>query len=262
MPDYDFLDVEYEGNTAFIAFNRPDSLNALSSAMSKELLHALQTAGESARAVVLTGRGKSFSSGADLSEGGFTMDDAERDIGKNLDEVFNPIIQQMRDMPVPTVTAVKGAAAGVGCAIALMGDIIVAGENAYFLQAFCNIGLVPDGGSAYILSRSIGRVRAMEMMLLGERYAARQAYEDGLVTKLVADHEVETTAQQIAAKLAHGPTRAYSLIRKSAWAALDSSLDEQLHRERLLQREAGQTTDFVEGVTAFLNKRAPDFKGR
>jgi 2-(1,2-epoxy-1,2-dihydrophenyl)acetyl-CoA isomerase len=183
-------------------------------------------------------------------------------MGVLLDDVFNPMIRRLRDLPVPLVTAVRGAAAGVGCSIALMGDVIVAGRGAYFLQAFCNIGLVPDGGSAYLLSRAIGRVRAMELMLFGERFPADKAFDAGLVTRLVDDDEVDAVALELAHRLAQGPTRALSLIRKAAWAALDSGLDDQLDYERQLQCDAGRHEDFIEGVTAFVEKRPARFSGR
>ena len=179
-----------------------------------------------------------------------------------LDSHYNPLIRTLRDLPIPFITAIRGPAAGVGCAIALMGDMIVAGKNAYFLQAFCNIGLIPDGGSAYILSRAIGRVRAMEMMMLGERLPAQEAYHAGLISRLVEDDKVDEQAIALAQRLANGPTKALGMIRQIAWAALDSTLDDQLDRERALQKDAGRTEDFIEGVTAFLQKRKVEFKGK
>lgn len=262
MSDYEFIDYSRDGDVAVIRLNNPAALNALSRLMGEELHHALKRAGAEARGIVLGGHGRAFSAGVNLTAGDIDLSDANRDAGQLVESVFNPIIRAMRDLPVPLITAVRGAAAGVGCSIALMGDVIVAGRGAYFLQAFCNIGLVPDGGAPYLLARAIGRVRAMELMLFGERYPAEKAYEAGLVTRLVDDGEVDTVALDLARRLAQGPTRALSLLRRSAWAALDSSLDEQLDRERHLQREAGLTEDFVEGVTAFTEKRPARFGGR
>jgi 2-(1,2-epoxy-1,2-dihydrophenyl)acetyl-CoA isomerase len=143
-----------------------------------------------------------------------------------------------------------------------MGDIIIAGRSAFFLQAFCNIGLVPDGGAAFLLAKSVGRVKAMELMLLGERYPAEQALQDGLITRMVDDDEVIETAMKYADKLAKGPSKALAMIRKSAWAALDSSFNDQLKLERKLQKTAGLTQDFKEGVAAFREKRKPNFTGQ
>jgi 2-(1,2-epoxy-1,2-dihydrophenyl)acetyl-CoA isomerase len=142
-----------------------------------------------------------------------------------------------------------------------MGDVIVAGRSAFFLQAFCNIGLVPDGGAAFLLSKSVGRIKAMELMLLGERYPAEEAHKDGLITRLVEDDKVVEAALEVAEKLAKGPSKTLALIRKSAWAALDSSFNDQLKLERKYQKIAGLTQDFKEGVSAFREKRRPNFSG-
>jgi len=262
MSTYENIDYSLTDNVAFIRLNNPNALNALTKDMGCELNDALDRAARDARAVVLGSHGRAFCAGANLTAGDIDISRPDRDMGELLDEVFNPMIRRLRDLPVPLVTAVRGAAAGIGCAIALMGDLIVAGRNAYFLQAFCNIGLVPDGGSAYLLARSIGRVRAMELMLLGERYPADKAYEAGLVSRLVEDEEVDAAAQELARRLAAGPTRTLALIRQAAWAALDASLDEQLERERHLQRDAGRTDDFVEGVQAFVEKRPARFTAK
>jgi 2-(1,2-epoxy-1,2-dihydrophenyl)acetyl-CoA isomerase len=262
MSKYDFIDYALDGDVAVIRLDNPSALNALSQRMGSELNQALDRAGSEARAIVLGSHGRAFSAGANLTSGDIDIDDPDRDIGQFLDSVFNPMIRRMRDLPVPLVTAVRGAAAGIGCSLALMGDVIVAGRSAYFLQAFCNIGLVPDGGAPYLLAQTIGRVRAMELMLLGERYPAEKAHEAGLVTRLADDEDVDDVALDLARRLAGGPTRVLSMIRKSAWAALESTLDDQLDLERQLQREAGRTEDFTEGVTAFLEKRPARFSGR
>jgi 2-(1,2-epoxy-1,2-dihydrophenyl)acetyl-CoA isomerase len=261
MSNDNVVQYEMDGDVAILHLNHPETLNALSSRMGQELLAGLDRASTQARAIVLSSRGRAFSSGANLTEGSIDLNDPQRDMGARLDTIFNPLMKKIRDLPVPFVTAVRGAAAGVGCPLALMGDLIVAGKSAYFLQAFCGIGLVPDGGSAYVLSRAIGRVRAMEMMLLGERYPAEAAFAAGLVSRLVDDEKVDDTAIAIARRLAQGPTRTLAMIRRSAWAALDSNLDTQLDRERQFQREAGRTNDFIEGVAAFREKRKPQFGG-
>jgi 2-(1,2-epoxy-1,2-dihydrophenyl)acetyl-CoA isomerase len=166
----------------------------------------------------------------------------------------------MRDFPLPIVTAINGAAAGVGCSIALMGDLVVAAESAYFLQAFRRIGLVPDGGSTYLLPRLIGRARAMEMTMLGERLPAAKALEWGLINRCVPDAELLPTATKLAEELANGP-KALGLIRKLMWESLDAEWSAQLGAERNAQRTAGKTDDFVEGVKAFLEKRPAQFTG-
>ena len=184
-----------------------------------------------------------------------------RDVGRALDRWLNPAVVAIKSMELPVVTAVRGAAAGVGCGLALSGDIIVCGEGAYFFFAFRHVGLLPDGGSSYLLSRAIGRVRAMDVMLRGKKIPAAQALDWGLITEMVADDAVEETAMAIARELAAGP-RSLAFIKQQGWSALDDSLESALSSERLFQRQACRSEDFAEGVTAFLDKRKPQFKGR
>jgi 2-(1,2-epoxy-1,2-dihydrophenyl)acetyl-CoA isomerase len=226
-----------------------------------ELLDAIHRAAKEARVLVIGGNGRAFSAGANLNQLNFELDDPTRDIGIGLETTFNPMIETLRDYPIPVITAIKGAAAGVGCSIALMGDLIIAGKSAYFMQAFRHVGLVPDGGSAYILTHAIGRVRAMEMMLLGQKYPAQKALESGLITRLVEDEEVDSTAAALAAELAAGPAFSLRGIRRAAWAAYETSLSEQLRHERAQQQIATRTNDFVEGVMAFRERRKPKFTG-
>jgi 2-(1,2-epoxy-1,2-dihydrophenyl)acetyl-CoA isomerase len=191
--------------------------------------------------------------------GTITPSDPHYDAGAPLEVAFNPLMRAIQESPIPIVASVRGAAAGVGASIALACDIIVAGESAYFLQAFRRIGLVPDGGAALLLSHSIGRVRAMELMLLGERLAAPKAFDWGLITRLVPDEDVESASFTLASQLAQGPTAALGLIRKAAWAALSSDWNAQLDRERGLQRIAGHHPEHAEGIAAFMAKRSPVF---
>ena len=170
-------------------------------------------------------------------------------------------MRTLRDLPIPWISAVQGAAAGVGASIALSADLIVAGENAYFLQAFRRIGLVPDGGATWLLSQAVGRVRAMELMLLGEKLPADKARAWGLINRVVPDDQIQSTALALASDLAAGPTRALGMIRQAAWAATSSDLDTALQTERTLQTQAGQTADFAEGVRAFFEKRPARFTG-
>lgn len=250
-----------EGNVAVLKLNDPATMNAAGIDMIGDLFAAFKKAAQEARAVVLTGEGRGFCSGANLGGGGGGGQvGKDRDAGDALESHYNPFMTSIRDFPIPVVTAVNGAAAGVGCSLALMGDMIIAGESAYFLQAFRRIGLVPDGGSSYLLPRSIGRARAMEMMLLGEKLPAPKALDWGLINRVVPDHELLPTALGFAEELANGP-KALSLIRKLAWEGLDNHWRDQLARERDTQKIAGRTEDFQEGVTAFLQKRPAKFKG-
>lgn len=265
---YQKIKLELQDQVAVVTLNDPSTLNAASLEMGEELLSFfsdLAAGGFDARAVVLTGAGRGFCSGANLSGGGAAgrqvEADGKPDAGRALETVYNPMVTAMRQSPVPIVTAVNGAAAGVGCSIALMGDIIVAGESAYFLQAFRRIGLVPDGGSTYLLPRLIGRARAMEMMLLGDKIPAKTALEWGLVNRCVPDAELLSTALSLAQELAQGPL-ALGLIRKLVQDSLDASWSEQLHTERMAQKTAGKTADFAEGVAAFLQKRPAKFSGK
>jgi 2-(1,2-epoxy-1,2-dihydrophenyl)acetyl-CoA isomerase len=264
---YDKLKVADEGAVTVITLCDPATLNAAGVEMASELLEALKQAtapGSATRCVLITGEGRGFCSGANLSGGGAAnrLDvDGKPDAGAALETLYNPLVTHMRELPVPLVVAVNGVAAGVGCSLALLGDLIVAGESAYFLQAFRRIGLIPDGGSTYMLPRMIGKARAMEIALLGERVPAAKALEWGLINRCVPDAELMPTALALATELANGPA-ALGLIRQTIWAGLESDWPAQLHRERVGQRVAGKTDDFVEGVSAFLQKRPAAFKGR
>ncbi|WP_304176774.1 enoyl-CoA hydratase/isomerase [Phenylobacterium aquaticum] len=238
------LDLMDDLRSAFDAFAKPDA---------------------GVRCVVLTGEGRGFCSGANLSGRGGPQaaapDPEGPDSGSALETVYNPFVVSLKNYPVPIVTAINGVAAGVGCSLALMGDIIVAAESAYFLQAFRRIGLVPDGGSTYLLPRLIGKARAMEMMLLGEKVPAKTAETWGLVNRVVPDADLMTTAMELARNLADGPW-ALGSIRKLVWESLDAAYEEQLHAERMAQKHAGRSADSREGVLAFLQKRVAAFNGK
>ncbi|MFZ4607596.1 MAG: enoyl-CoA hydratase/isomerase [Caulobacter sp.] len=266
--DYKKIKVEVTDGVAVVTMADPTTMNAAGMDLAAELSHAfgaLAAGVIEARAIVLTGEGRGFCSGANLAGGGATsreLDvDGKPDAGRALETIYNPLVCLMRDTPLPLVTAVNGAAAGIGCSFGLLGDIIVAGESAYFLQAFRRIGLVPDGGSTYLLPRAIGRARAMEMALLGEKIGAAKALEWGLVNRVVPDADLLPTAIGIAKELANGPA-SLGQIRKLIWDSLDSDWAGQLTAERKAQRIAGKTHDFVEGVTAFLQKRIAAFTGK
>lgn len=253
---------ELQNGVALITLSDPATLNAISVEMTDELTVLFNRASAEARCIVLTGEGRGFSSGANLASGAPPLDaNGQPDLGAHLELTFNPFVALLRGLPVPYVTAVNGAAAGIGCSFALLGDLIVAGESAYFLQAFRRIGLVPDGSATYHLPRMIGRARALEMMLLGEKIPAKTALEWGLINRCVPDADLLATAKALALDLANGPTKTLGMIRRLSWSSLDNSWDEQLQAERHAQKVAGQTEDFREGVQAFFQKRPANFKG-
>ena len=244
---------------ATVSLNRPDTLNALNAAMLDELRAALGAAVENgARCILLTGEGRGFSSGADLASGGGLPDD----VGAALEAHFNPLIEAIFALPIPVVAAVNGPCAGAGCSLALAADIVIASESAYFLQAFINIGLIPDAGATWLLPRLAGRARAMEMMMLGERIPAARAAEWGLISRVIPDDELAAEAAALAGRLAQGPTVAYGLLRRLAREAEQLPLTDALAAERIAQRDAGRTEDFKAAVLAFLQKQTPRFDGR
>lgn len=259
---YETIRVERDGPLLTITLNRPERLNAMPPAMADELGQAFYDLGD-ARAVLITGEGKGFCSGADLSARG----EASALGGKGgsheaLSNHYNPAVSQLIRANVPVICAVNGPAAGVGCSLALAADFTIAAKSAYFLQAFVNIGLVPDGGSTWLLARAIGRARATRMMMLGEKISGEQAEEWGLIYKCVDDAELMTEARALATKLANGPTIAYAQMKRNIATALDGSLQQVLLVEAEAQRIAGATADAMEGGMAFLGKRKAEFKGK
>lgn len=258
---YETIRVERDGPLLTITLNRPERLNAMPPKMADELGQAFYDLGD-ARAVLITGEGKGFCSGADLSARG----DGSALGGKGgsheaLINHYNPAISQLLRANVPVICAVNGPAAGVGCSLALAADFTIAAKSAYFLQAFVNIGLVPDGGSTWLLTRAIGRARATRMMMLGEKISGQQAEEWGLVYKCVEDADLMTEARALAEKLANGPTVAYATMKRNIATALDQNLQMVLLAEAEGQRIAGATKDAMEGGMAFLQKRKAEFKG-
>jgi len=261
MSDYETIIVEREGPLLTITLNRPDRLNAMPPQMADELGAALYDLGD-ARAVLITGAGKGFCSGADLAaRGERSALDSKGGSHRALQNHYNPAVNMVLRAPVPVVCAVNGPAAGVGCSLGLAGDFVLAGKSAYFLQAFVNIGLVPDGGSTWLLSRAIGRARATRMMMLGEKIGAEQAEEWGLIYKACDDDTLLAEAKALAEKLANGPTLAYATMKRNIATALDGNLTEVLLAEAEGQRIAGASSDAMEGGMAFLQKRKAEFKG-
>ena len=256
------ISLDYDGNVAVLKLNHPDVLNAVGAQMLGEFADAVAEvrASDTARALLITGEGRAFCAGANLQDD--APRDGERRSGDGLRSGYHPLLLSLRELPMAVVTAVNGAAAGVGMSFACMGDIVCASKSAYFLQAFARIGLVPDGGSTFMLPRLIGWGRAMELSMLAERLPAEQAAEWGLVNRLFDDNEaLMDGAMSIARQLANGP-KSIHLIRKAYWNTWHNAFEQQLDLEAQLQNEAGQSDDFKEGVQAFLEKRDARFTGR
>jgi 2-(1,2-epoxy-1,2-dihydrophenyl)acetyl-CoA isomerase len=257
---FETIDYVLEEGLAQITLSRPDRLNALSVSLIEELSAALDRAlKEGARAVLLTGQGRAFSAGLDLVDAG-----RRQAAGQNeniLDEYFAPLALKFAELAIPVVAAVNGGAIGGGCAIALAADIVVAGESAYFKAPFVNLGLVPDTGATWLIASSIGRARAMAMLLLGERMTAQDALSAGLISRVVLDADLAAEAIRLARRLAQGPTIALGLIRHQVNRAVTMTLPEVLRLESEHQQMAGQTADVGESLCAFLEKRQPNFKG-
>jgi 2-(1,2-epoxy-1,2-dihydrophenyl)acetyl-CoA isomerase len=260
---YEHVIWEQDGGLGRITLNRPDTLNAWHAAFGRELRQVLErdAAADSVRAVLITGAGRGFSSGADLKAGFDAADDGMPDVRKELVELYHPIIAGVRRIEKPVVAAVNGPAVGIGASLAFACDLILAAESAYFGLAFVNIGLMPDGGSTLFVPAAVGKARAFQMALLGERVSAPQALEWGLVNAVHPDAELLEAADALARRLAAGPTRSYAGSKRALNRMLYPDLDGQLDLEADLQHALARTRDFQEGVTAFVEKRTPDFQG-
>lgn len=260
---YQTILFDLSDNIATITLNRPDKLNALTPRVFEEASEAIDTAlTQGARALVLTGAGKAFCSGADLKPDDYGYAGLPEDLGELLDTHYNPFVQKLAALDIPIVAAINGPAVGAGLGIALTADITVAARSAYMLLAFVNIGLVPDAGATWLVAKGVGRTKALEMALLGDRISADEALQAGLITRVADDESVAAEAQAIARKLASGPTIAIGMIRKQVAAALNQTFGETLATERANQTKAGRTADFKESITAFAEKRPPVFKGK
>jgi len=261
VTNFQHLEVSGDDAVASIRLNRPDRLNALNTELALELGEAIRQAlrGGRARSILLSGAGKAFCSGADLTG-------PRRDVGEdaeaNIRDVFNPLATLLRECPIPVVAAVQGAAAGAGASLALLCDFVVAGESAYFLQAFSNIGLVPDTGSSWLLTHALGPARATELMMLGERLPARAAADWGLIHRCVPDAALVADSTALAERLAARPTVALKYIKRLVRQAPTSSLRDQMLLEQEYQAIARKSEDAVEARAAFKDKRTPVFKGR
>lgn len=254
---------EISDRIGIITLNDPATLNAAGLEMMEDLSAAFESfvADEDVRAIIITGEGRGFCSGANLSAGGARISDAPGGPNQPLLKVYNPFVSAARKSPKPLVAAVNGVAAGVGASLALVCDLCVAAESAYFLQAFRRIGLVPDGGATYLLPRLVGKARAMELALLGEKLPARTALDWGMINRCVPDAELMPTAMALAKALADGP-KSLGYIRNLIWASLDADWHHQIEQEAYVQGDAARSDDAREGIMAFVQKRPAAFKGR
>jgi len=252
------------GGIARVTLNRPDRLNSFTATMHEELRDALAKvrADASARVLLLTGAGRGFCAGQDLTDRAVAPGDAPVDLGASIEANYRPLVLALRSFPMPVVCAVNGVAAGAGANIALACDLVVAAKSANFIQAFCKIGLIPDSGGTFFLPRLVGTARAMGLALLGDKLSAQQAADWGLIWKCVDDAELVPTVDALLGQIALAPTRGLVATRRALHASSHATLETQLDLERDLQRELGNSADYREGVAAFLAKRAPQFTGR
>ncbi|RJE80129.1 enoyl-CoA hydratase-related protein [Paracoccus sp. JM45] len=254
---FETIDFEIADGVATLTLNRPAVMNALNRQMRAEITKALSTLPSGVRCVVLTGAGRGFCSGQDLTDGS-----AAANLEATLRDEYEPMLRAVTQCEVPVIAAVNGVAAGAGANLALAADVVIATQSASFIQAFTRIGLIPDAGGTWIIPRSIGLARAMGMMLFAEPVTADQAQEWGMIWQSVPDTEFQNAVKARAAALAKGPTQAYRAIREALAASSANDLDAQLQLEARLQGQAGRSADFIEGVTAFLQKRPAAFTGR
>lgn len=253
-----------EQGVATLTLNRPEQLNSFNAQMHKEVREALKQVRQNpeVRCLLITGSGRGFCAGQDLGDRNVAPGAAAPDLGESIEKNYNPLIRSLRDLPMPVICAVNGVAAGAGANIALACDITLAAKSASFIQAFCKIGLVPDSGGTWTLPRAVGMARAKALALLGDRLSAEQAEQWGMIWRCVDDAALQDEALKLARQLATQPTYGLALIKRALNASASNSFDEQLDLERDLQRLAGRSEDYREGVAAFMAKRTPEFKGR
>ena len=259
MKQYQTITLEIENDIAVLRLDRPDRMNALNTQMRAEITDAVRFAGREARVIVLTGNGKAFCSGQDLSDSGSA---ASLDLERVLRDEYVPMLKAISECPVPTISAVNGPSAGAGANLALVADVVIATESAYFLQAFTRIGLIPDAGGTFWLPRQMGAAKAMGAALFAEPISAREADQWGMIWEAVPDAEFDTHWRARAEHLANGPTAAYRNLKQAIRGSWENGLDAQLDLEARLQGECGNSRDFKEGVVAFQEKRTAKFEGR
>lgn len=264
MAAFETILFSVENGAARLTLNRPDRLNSFTAAMHGEVAKALDAveANETVRTLLITGAGRGFCAGQDLSDRAVAPGGEGVDLGESLENRYNPLIRRLTSLPMPVVCAVNGVAAGAGANIAFAADIVIAAKSAKFIQSFANIGLIPDSGGTWSLPRLAGQARALGLALTGEPLSAEKAADWGLIWKCVEDDALAAEADALAAKFASAPTRGLAETKRAIRSAFSRTLDEALDLERDLQRALGRTEDYREGVDAFLNKRKPAFKGR
>jgi len=257
---YECLLYDVQDGVATITLNRPDVFNAFNDQQSYDLQDALKqvTRDDNVRVVILTGAGKAFCSGQDLKA---IASASKRDLSESLEKRYNPIIRAMRNLPKPIICKLNGVAAGAGCSLALACDMVVASTAASMIEVFVNVGLVLDSGSSFFLPRVVGSLKAFELSTLGSKVSAEEALQLGMVNKVVAPEELDAAVAELAARYAVAPTKAIGLMKKMLNKSFNSSLDEMLDYEAYCQKIAGNSADYKEGVTAFNEKRKPQFKG-
>ncbi len=260
---YESIEFAMDGAVARITLNRPEKLNSFTPAMHAELSDAItQAEAKVARVLVLSGKGRGFCAGQDLSEREMTPGSAPVDLGSTIEKYYAPLVRRLRALPIPVVVGVNGVAAGAGANLALAGDIVIAKQSASFIQPFCRLGLLPDTGGTFALPRLVGHARAMGLALLGEKLSAEQAANWGLIWQCVPDDQFDARLNELAALFAGAATKGLAYTKHALNQSLSNSLDEQLDLERDLMRELGSSADYAEGVAAFLGKRQPVFKGK
>lgn len=262
--DYQNIIAEEKNGVGYLTFNRPKALNSFNVDMHREVAEVLNqwTKNPDVRCVVISGEGRGFCAGQDLGDRVVDPNAEAPDLGYSIETYYNPLIKTIVNMPKPVICAVNGVAAGAGANIALACDLVIAAKSANFVQAFCRLGLVPDSAGTWFLPRAVGHARAMGLTLLGDKLPAETAKEWGMIWDVVEDAELKTKVTELAERLAKQPTFGLSLIKKAIHQSSNNTFDEQVLLERDLQRIAGRSEDYREGVQAFMNKREPKFKGR
>jgi 2-(1,2-epoxy-1,2-dihydrophenyl)acetyl-CoA isomerase len=261
--DYKNIIIEEKNGVGYLTFNRPQALNSFNVDMHHEVAEVLNlwAKKQNVRCIVISGEGRGFCAGQDLGDRVVDPNATAPDLGYSIETYYNPLIRTLVNMPKPVICAVNGVAAGAGANIALACDLVIAAKSANFVQAFCRLGLVPDSGGTWFLPRAVGHARAMGLALLGDKLPAETAKEWGMIWDVAEDSELKSKVTELAERLAKQPTFGLSLIKKAIHQSRNHSFDEQMHLERDLQRIAGRSEDYREGVQAFMNKREPNFQG-